>query len=192
MILGEILATDQHPSIAPESQPTGEVTAPMKSKNSDTEFETATKASAGNKLKGLATTIALMALSGLIGYGAAWWQGSQQLSSADQARQELGKQLDATKAQVADAQAGTQLMKASTELHQVSAELADRNFGIAQKRLKTTQDLFAAIEAKGTNSAKIDALKKDIAAIEINFVTNPEDMKKRLTGLADQIQAIVP
>lgn len=174
-------------------QALGEITA-MTSPQSGTDYDTKPFAtsSAGSPLKSIATTLALMALSGLVGYGTAWWQGNQQLAFADQARQELGKQLDATKTQAIDAKTNTSLMKASTELYGIASELSDRNFGTAQKRLQATQDLFTKIEAKGSNSTKIDEFKKAVAAIEINFITNPDDQKKRLLALAEQIKAIVP
>jgi uncharacterized protein HemX len=165
----------------------------MTSPQSGTDYDTkATAKSSSSPLKGLATTLALMALSGLVGYGTAWWQGNQQLAFADQARMELGKQLDASKTSAIDAKTNSSLMKASTELYGIATELSDRNFGTAQKRLQATQELFAKIEAKGSNSTKVDEFKKAIAAIEINFVTNPDDMKKRLLALAEQIKAIVP
>lgn len=166
----------------------------MTSPQSGTGYDTksAGKSSTGSPLKGIATTLVLMALSGLVGYGTAWWQGSQNLAVADQARQELGKQLDASKASAIDATTNTSLMKASTELYGIATELTDRNFGTAQKRLQATQELFAKIDAKGSNSTKIEEFKKAVAAIEINFVTNPDDQKKRLLALAEQIKAIVP
>jgi uncharacterized protein YmfQ (DUF2313 family) len=166
----------------------------MTSPQSGTDYDTkaSAKSNSGSPLKGIATTLALMALSGLVGYGAAWWQGSQNLSVADQARMELGKQLDASKASAIDAKTNTSLMKASTELYGIATELTDRNFGTAQKRLQATQEIFAKIDAKGSNSAKVDEFKKAIAALEVNFVTNPDDMKKRLLALAEQIKAIVP
>jgi uncharacterized protein YmfQ (DUF2313 family) len=166
----------------------------MTSPQSGTDYDTksAAKSNSGSPLKSIATTLALMALSGLVGYGAAWWQGSQNLSVADQARMELGKQLDASKASAIDAKTNTSLMKASTELYGIATELTDRNFGTAQKRLQATQEIFAKIDAKGSNSAKVDEFKKAIAALEVNFVTNPDDMKKRLLALAEQIKAIVP
>jgi hypothetical protein len=166
----------------------------MTSPQSGTDYDTksAGKSATGSPLKGIATTLALMALSGLVGYGAAWWQGNQQLAFAEQARMELGKQLDASKISAIDAKTNSSLMKASTELYGIATELSDRNFGTAQKRLQATQELFAKIDAKGSNSAKVDEFKKAIAALEVNFVTNPDEMKKRLLALAEQIKAIVP
>lgn len=153
------------------------------------------ESSFGSKLKTAFTTLLLMAIATGAGYGAAWWQGNTKLADQkanhDQQATQLQTQLKQANDSISAAQSTSQIMQARAALLQAAYDLDQRNFGNANTQVADATRALETITLSA-NPDQLKTLKEELSTVEINFVINPEEQKKRLLGFANQLLALQP
>jgi hypothetical protein len=102
-------------------------------------------------------------------------------------------QLAQAQAQLVISQNQQYLMQADIALYRTATDLDQRNFGIANSRLKSATDALGKISqtAAGVNSAQITQLRNSISAMNINVATNLEDQRAQVLKFASQLDGLM-
>ena len=84
-------------------------------------------------------------------------------------------------------------MQADIALYRTATDLDQRNFGIANSRLKSAADALGKISqaAAGANSVQITQLQNSILAMNINVATNLEDQRAQVLKFASQLDDLI-
>ena len=95
--------------------------------------DTNDKGSAFSKFKQILIVIVVATIVGAALYGAGWWQGRSQFSDDDEP---IKRELQQTKELLNTATNRAYLMEARGDLYDVTVNLDERNFGMANTRLQ--------------------------------------------------------
>ncbi len=148
-----------------------------------------------SKAKTAFATLLLMALTGAIGYGAALWQmrsqGERVYTSQKKTIAQLEGQIKQAETIAQAAAARSQLSEVRFGLLESVNELSANNFGTANTRLRAASDLLNTVSV-AKDPVKLETLKKDLAAEEINFAINPVEQRRKLLDYANQLNVLLP
>lgn len=149
----------------------------------------------------ISSTAALIALGLAIVIGAGLYFGGLNQGRGDLAAQKTqyeqqikaGKTaLDQRQAELAGVRNHNHMMQARIDLYRTAIDLDERNFGIANQRLREVTDALDQIKTAdgGIDTAKVAALAKSIASSNINVATNLQQQRARILDFAARLDAI--
>ncbi len=149
----------------------------------------------------VSTTTILITLGIAIVIGVALYFGGLKQGQSELAAQkthyeqqvQAGKTaLGKSQAQLAGVRNHNHLMQARVALYRTATDLDQRNFGIANQRLHDVTDALDQIKTAdgGIDTAKIVALRKLIAASNVNVATNLEQQRAQILDFAARLDAI--
>ena len=149
----------------------------------------------------ISTTTALIALGIAIVIGAGLYFGGLKQGRGELAAQktQYEQQVHAGKTALAKSQAElagvrnhSHMMQARIGLYRTANDLDQRNFGIANQRLREVTDALDQIKTAdgGIDTAKVAALRKLIASSNINVATNLQQQRTQILDFAARLDAI--
>ncbi len=147
------------------------------------------------------TTVILIALGLAIVVGAGLYffglkQGRDELAAQKthyEQQVQAGKTaLGKSQAELAGVRNRNHLMQARVALYRTAIDLDQRNFGIANQRLHAVTDALDQIKSGdgGIDTAQVAALRKSIAASNVNVATNLQQQRAQILLFARRLDAI--
>ncbi|MEM6753702.1 MAG: hypothetical protein AAF630_12090 [Cyanobacteria bacterium P01_C01_bin.38] len=148
------------------------------------------KGSGFSKLKKILIGIVIATITGAALYGAGWWQGRSQFSSSDEP---IKRELQQTKELLNTATNRSYLMEARGDLYDVTVNLDERNFGMANTRLQEAAAALGKVEDDGNlNISKIQELQQAIAKKNINVAVNLEQQRNTVLSYINLLNKLIP
>jgi hypothetical protein len=153
--------------------------------------EESNKGSAFSKFKKILIGIVIATIAGVALYGAGWWQGRSQFSSDDQP---IKRELEQTKESLNTATNRAYLMEARGDLYDVTVNLDERNFGMANTRLQEAAAALGRVEDTDANLniSKIQELQEAIAKKNINVAVNLEQQRNTVLSYINVLNKLIP
>ncbi len=136
------------------------------------------KGSAFAKFKKILIGMVVATIAGAALYGAGWWQGRSQFSS-DVLNRATNR---------------AYLMEARGDLYDVTVNLDERNFGMANTRLQEAAAALGKIEDTdgNLNISKIQELQKAVAKKNINVAVNLEQQRNTVLSYINVLNKLIP
>jgi type II secretory pathway pseudopilin PulG len=138
--------------------------------------------------------VAVIVIIILIGAALYWLGLSQGRSQLEAEKQNFSTQLQQMNTKAVSAEYNTRLSQARFLLCRTARDLDQRNFGLANTHLKETDAALGAINASmmGIDSAKFEALRKDIAGTNLNVAVNLEDQRRQVLDFSSRLEELLP
>lgn len=149
------------------------------------------KGSGFSKFKKILIGIVIATIAGAVLYGAGWWQGRSQFASDDEP---LKRELQQTKEQLITERNRTYLMEARGDLYDVTVNLDERNFGMANTRLQEAAAALGKVEDTddNLNISKIQELQQAVAKKNINVAVNLEQQRNTVLSYINVLNGLIP
>ncbi|MGB3641967.1 MAG: hypothetical protein WBA39_30980, partial [Rivularia sp. (in: cyanobacteria)] len=153
--------------------------------------DTTNKGSAFSKFKKILIGVVIAAIAGAGLYGAGWWQGRSQFAGDDEP---IKRELQQTKELLNTATNRAYLMEARGDLYDVTVNLDERNFGMANTRLQEAAAALGKVEdGEGNlNINKIQELQKAVAKKNINVAVNLEQQRNSVLSYINVLNKLIP
>ncbi len=149
------------------------------------------KGSGFSKFKKILIGIVIAIITGAALYGAGWFQARSQFSSDDEP---LKRELQETKEQLIAERNRTYLMEARGDLYDVTVNLDERNFGMANTRLQEAAAALGKVEDTdgNLNISKIQELQQAVAKKNINVAVNLEQQRNTVLSYINVLNKLIP
>lgn len=149
------------------------------------------KGSGFSKFKKIMIGVVLATIAGAALYGAGWWQGRSQFAGDDEP---IKQELQQTKELLNTATNRAYLMEARGDLYDVTVNLDERNFGMANTRLQEAAAALGKIEDTdgNLNISKIQELQKAVAKKNINVAVNLEQQRNTVLSYINVLNKLIP
>jgi len=143
-----------------------------------------------NPMRVLAVVVILI----FVGIALYWVGLSQGRSQLEAERKTFNSQLEQMNSKLVSAEYNSRLNQARFLLCRTVLDLDQRNFGLANTRLNEASAALGNINAAmiGVDQGRFDALRKEIAATEINVALNLEEQRGRVFSFSEQLEALLP
>ncbi|MGB3755973.1 MAG: hypothetical protein WBA07_06310 [Rivularia sp. (in: cyanobacteria)] len=149
------------------------------------------KGSGFSKFKKILIGVVIATIAGAGLYGAGWWQGRSQFAGDDEP---IKLELQQTKELLNTATNRAYLMEARGDLYDVTVNLDERNFGMANTRLQEAAAALGKVEnGEGNlNINKIQELQKAVAKKNINVAVNLEQQRNSVLSYINVLNKLIP
>ncbi len=148
------------------------------------------KGSGFSKFKKILIGVVIATIAGATLYGAGWWQGRSQFAGDDEP---IKRELQQTKELLNTAANRAYLMEARGDLYDVTVNLDERNFGMANTRLQEAAAALGKVEDDGNlNISKIQELQKAVAKKNINVAVNLEQQRNSVLSYINVLNKLIP
>ncbi|MEO0684925.1 MAG: hypothetical protein AAFY76_07725 [Cyanobacteria bacterium J06649_11] len=153
--------------------------------------DTDNKGSAFSQFKKVLIGIVIAIIAGAALYGAGWFQARSQFSSDDE---EIKQELQQVKEQLITERNRTYLMEARGDLYDVTVNLDERNFGMANTRLQEAAAALGKVEDADSNLniSKIQELQQAVAKKNINVAVNLEQQRNTVLSYINVLNKLIP
>jgi hypothetical protein len=161
--------------------------APRLGANSNDE----TKGEAMERNKYIIVWVVVAILLIFLAYGIARYQARGELAAE---RAACSQQLQNVGQRMGAAEATNRLLQARIALYRSLVDLDQRNFGLANTRVREAAAALAALDpaALGIDTARLDTVRQEVAATNIDVALNLEEQRNRLLGIAAQLDQLLP
>ncbi len=162
----------------------------------DTPTDTQTRSTHQVTTTTLLITLGIAIVIGVALYFVGLKQGQSELAAQKthyEQQVQAGKTaLDKSQAELAGVRNHNHLMQARVALYRTAIDLDQRNFGIANQRLHAVAEALDQIKTAdgGIDPEKIAALRKSIAASNVNVATNLQQQRAQILDFAARLDAI--
>ncbi len=148
------------------------------------------KGSGFSKFKKILIGVVIATIAGAALYGAGWWQGRSQFAGDDEP---IKRELQQTKELLNTSTNRAYLMEARGDLYDVTVNLDERNFGMANTRLQEAAAALGKVEDDGNlNINKIQELQKAVAKKNINVAVNLEQQRNSVLSYINVLNKLIP
>jgi hypothetical protein len=130
----------------------------------------------------------------LIGIALYWVGLSQGRSQLETERKTFTSQLEQANSKLVSSEYNTRLNLARFLLCKTVMDLDQRNFGLAHNRLNEAYAALGNINPAmiGVDQGRFDALRKEMAATEINVTANVDEQRGKVFSFSEQLESLLP
>ena len=143
------------------------------------------------RYKHIVVWVIVVILLSFLTYGIARYQARGELAAAkatcSQRLESLGQRLSA-------AEAANRLLQARIAIYRCLTDLDQRNFGIANTRVREAAVALAAIDPArlGIDATHLDTIRRAVSETNIAVTLDLEEQRNRLLGIAVQLDQLLP
>lgn len=144
-----------------------------------------------NRLKWIVLVAVIVIVVGAALYGGGYWYATQQQKED---RLAMGAQSDVLQRDLVRTQALNQLLFARLAMTRALGQLDQRNFGLANSRLKEAAHWLSQIDAQrvDVDPAALDGLRDELNGFDLNVAVDLEAQRARLLDWSARIDQMLP